>query len=69
MDLVRSLGADAIIDYTKDDFTQLDERYDLIVVFGGGSWSHAYGERSPPRGPSSSQEAKVAASGWVVEAG
>ena len=23
-------------DYTKDDFTQLDERYDLIVVFGGG---------------------------------
>jgi NADPH:quinone reductase-like Zn-dependent oxidoreductase len=36
MDLVRSLGADAIIDYTKDDFTQLDERYDLIAVFGGG---------------------------------
>jgi len=35
-DLVRSLGADAIIDYTKDDFTQLDDRYDLIVVVGGG---------------------------------
>jgi NADPH:quinone reductase-like Zn-dependent oxidoreductase len=36
IDLVRSIGTDAIIDYTKDDFTQLDERYDVIVVFGGG---------------------------------
>lgn len=36
VDFVRSIGADAIIDYTKDDFTQLDERYDAIIVFGGG---------------------------------
>jgi NADPH:quinone reductase-like Zn-dependent oxidoreductase len=36
IDLVRSLGADATVDYTSEDFTQLDERYDLIVVFGGG---------------------------------
>lgn len=36
VDFVRSIGADATIDYTKDDFTQLDERYDAIIVFGGG---------------------------------
>jgi NADPH:quinone reductase-like Zn-dependent oxidoreductase len=36
IDLVRSLGADAVVDYTKDDFTRLDVRYDVIVVFGGG---------------------------------
>jgi NADPH:quinone reductase-like Zn-dependent oxidoreductase len=31
VDLVRSIGADHVIDYTQDDFTQGDERYDLIL--------------------------------------
>jgi len=31
VDLVRSLGADHVIDYTKDDFTQGEQRYDLIL--------------------------------------
>jgi NADPH:quinone reductase-like Zn-dependent oxidoreductase len=30
VDLVRSLGADHVVDYTTTDFTQSEERYDLI---------------------------------------
>ncbi len=31
LDMVRSIGADYVIDYTKDDFTKMQKRYDLIL--------------------------------------
>lgn len=31
VDMVRSLGADRVIDYTKEDFTTEDDRYDVLL--------------------------------------
>jgi NADPH:quinone reductase-like Zn-dependent oxidoreductase len=31
VELVRSLGADAVVDYTREDFTRGDRRYDVIL--------------------------------------
>jgi NADPH:quinone reductase-like Zn-dependent oxidoreductase len=31
LDLVRSLGADHVIDYTKEDFTKTDQPYDVVI--------------------------------------
>jgi NADPH:quinone reductase-like Zn-dependent oxidoreductase len=35
MDTARSIGADHVIDYTKQDFTKSGERYDLILSTAG----------------------------------
>ena len=42
VDLVRSIGADYVIDYTKEDFTKTDQRYDLIFDLVG---NHSFAER------------------------
>jgi NADPH:quinone reductase-like Zn-dependent oxidoreductase len=37
VDLVRSIGADHVIDYSQEDFADGSERYDLILDIGGNS--------------------------------
>lgn len=37
LDLVLSLGADHVLDYTRDDFADGQHRYDLILDLGGNS--------------------------------
>ena len=39
VEVVRSIGADHVVDYTKEDFTRRGERYDLMLdISGAGSW-------------------------------
>jgi NADPH:quinone reductase-like Zn-dependent oxidoreductase len=42
VDLVKSLGADHVIDYTKEDFTKGDQRYDVIYDLVN---NHSFAER------------------------
>ena len=40
VEIVRSLGADHVVDYTREDFTRSEARYDLMFdVAGSRSWS------------------------------
>jgi NADPH:quinone reductase-like Zn-dependent oxidoreductase len=37
MEMVRSIGADRVLDYTRDDFAASAQRFDLIIDIGGNS--------------------------------
>jgi NADPH:quinone reductase-like Zn-dependent oxidoreductase len=48
VDMVRSIGADRVIDYTKEDFTKSAQRYDLILDnVGNHSLSECRGVLNP----------------------
>lgn len=49
-DYVRSLGADRVIDYTRDDFTGREERYDLVVGIAGSRSMSDYQSVLTPTG-------------------
>jgi NADPH:quinone reductase-like Zn-dependent oxidoreductase len=42
LDLVRTIGADAVVDYTSEDFTQAGEPYDVIFDLVGSHALSAY---------------------------
>jgi NADPH:quinone reductase-like Zn-dependent oxidoreductase len=50
VDLVRSLGADHVIDYTQADFTKQGQRYDLILAANGYHPIWAYKRALTPKG-------------------
>jgi NADPH:quinone reductase-like Zn-dependent oxidoreductase len=50
LSLVRSLGADHVIDYTRDDFTLRPDHYDLIVDLSGNHSLSAYRRVMTPAG-------------------
>ena len=50
VDLVRSLGADQVIDYTQEDFTRKGQRYDLVLAVNGYHPMVAYRRVLRPKG-------------------
>lgn len=50
VEIVRSLGADRVIDYSKEDFRAGGERYDLVLAVNGSQSLSAYRGVMAPKG-------------------
>ena len=50
LDLVRKLGADHVIDYTREDYTKKGEAYDLVVEIGASHSISDYKRIMNPNG-------------------
>jgi len=50
LDLVRSIGADHVIDYTKEDFARSSKHYDLILATAGYRKLRDYKRALSPKG-------------------
>jgi NADPH:quinone reductase-like Zn-dependent oxidoreductase len=50
LDMMRSIGTDQVIDYTKEDFTKRGQRYDLIVDFAAYHSIFEYKHALNPKG-------------------
>ncbi len=50
LNLARSLGADHVVDYTKEDFTKSGKQYDLILAVNGYHSLRAYRRALKPQG-------------------
>ena len=48
--MLRSIGADSVIDYTREDFTKSGQRYDLILAAGGYHPISGYKRALSPEG-------------------
>jgi NADPH:quinone reductase-like Zn-dependent oxidoreductase len=61
LDMARSLGAGRVIDYTREDFTRGDRRYDLLLdVAGSRPWAACRRVLTPRRGWSWSERPRAA---------
>jgi NADPH:quinone reductase-like Zn-dependent oxidoreductase len=61
--MVRSIGADQVIDYTQEDFTQSEQRYDLILDNVG---NHSLSDTRAALTPNGTLLANGApVSGWI----
>ncbi len=50
LDMMRSIGADKVIDYTQEDFTKNGQRYDLILDFAAYHSIFDYKRALSPKG-------------------